>query len=91
MIDLLIFYLHTVAVVYAFSKGWQEEGMVEGVLSVGFIAIIFSTGWAISSLAFSYLISQQGIAVWLNRDTIALLTLTIVELVFYSYYLRKDD
>jgi len=91
MIDLLVFYLHTVAIVYAFSKGWQEEGLVEGVLSVGFIVIIFSTGWAISSLVFSFLISQEGIAVWLNRDTIALLVLTIVEIVFYSYYVRNED
>ncbi len=91
MIDLLVFYLHTVACVYAFTKYWQEDGFKEGIISVGFIAIIFSTGWAISTLLLSFIISQQGFAVWLNRDTMSLVFLTIAEGIFYYFYLQNDD
>ena len=90
MIDLLVFYLHTIACVYAFTKFWQEEGFVGGVLSVGFIAIIFSTGWAISTLLLSYIFPQEGFAAWLNRDTLSLVVLTIGESIFYFYYLQRE-
>ena len=91
MIDLIVFYLHTMGGVYAFTKYWQEEGVVGGILALGFFAIIFSAGWAISALIFSFIISADGFAIWLNRDTLSLLFLTVAEIFFYIFYLNEDD
>ncbi|MEK7263470.1 MAG: hypothetical protein AAB071_03050 [Bacteroidota bacterium] len=90
MIDLLVFYIHTVAIVYAFTKSWQEDGVREGILSVGFVLIIFSIGWAISTLLISYIVPTEGFAKWFNKDTMALTILTVGEGIFYYYYLKKE-
>ncbi|MBS4027920.1 MAG: hypothetical protein KGZ58_04700 [Ignavibacteriales bacterium] len=89
MIDLLVFYLHTIACVYGFTKYWQEDGVIGGLLSVGFIAIIFSIGWAISAFLISYILPPQGFAIWLNRDTISLALVTLGESIFYYQYLKE--
>ncbi len=89
MIPLIVFYLHTVAAVWAFTKRWQEEGLKEGVLAVAFMGIIFSVGWTLTTLVLQALISPEGFGTGLDRDSLALLLLTIGEGIFYYFYLRK--
>ena len=50
MVTLFVFYIHTVAAVYAFTDQCQEEGVGAGTLAVAFMGIVFSVGWSISSL-----------------------------------------
>ena len=49
VITLFIFYLHAVAAATLFTTSWQEEGLKGGLVSVGFLALIFSAGWPMAT------------------------------------------
>lgn len=89
MIAAFIFVLHVIAAIYAFYSRWQKEGLSEGLLAVGFIALIFAVGWTISTMIVKLFFEPEGLAEWLDRDTIALAFLTIAELFFYYFLLRE--
>ena len=83
MITLLVFYVHTIAAVTFYTKRWQETNWKEGALAVGFLLLIFSVGWTMSTFIVSLLIAEKGFGPWLDRDTLSLLLLTVMESVFY--------
>lgn len=89
MIPLLVFYVHIVALAAVFTKRWQEDGVVEGILGVFFMALIFFVGWAISSFIMKLFMSQEGLGTFFDRDAASLLLLTIAEAVFYYFYFRE--
>ena len=89
MLTLFIFYLHTVAAAALFTKRWQEGGVGEGVMAVGFLALIFSVGWSLSTFALKLLIDEKGFGIWLDRDTLSLLLLTVMEAVFYYFQMKR--
>ncbi|CAN5671838.1 hypothetical protein BH10BAC5_BH10BAC5_14780 [soil metagenome] len=60
MIAVVLFYLHTIFAVYAFCKSYQDEGILQAFLNVGFIVILFSVGWTISDLLTGLIISENG-------------------------------
>jgi hypothetical protein len=91
MIPLLIFYVHIVGITAAFTSEYQKEGLSAGFLSVGFFVLIFSVGWSISSFMLKYLIDAPGFGLWLNRDTLALVILTVCEGFFYFFYFKESD
>lgn len=88
MVTLFVFYIHTIAAVYAFTDQYQEEGVAAGTLAVAFMTIIFSIGWSISTFVLKYLMTEKGFGVYLNRDAMSLALLTIGEAVFYYFYLK---
>src|SRR5512138_3637300 len=90
MIDLLIFYLHTVAAAAVFTKRYQEEGLGEGFLALAFFALIFFVGWGMASFLVKLLMGPEGWGTAFNRDTAGLTLLTIAEGVFYYLYFRPD-
>ncbi|MEO8166990.1 MAG: hypothetical protein ABI623_01995 [bacterium] len=90
MIPLLVFYLHTVAVVAIFTRRYQAEGIGEGFLAVFFIALIFFVGWAMASFVMKLVMPAEGFAVWFDRDAASLLLLTLAESVLYYYYFKDD-
>lgn len=89
MITLLIFYLHVVAAVILYTKRWQETDWKEGLLAVGFLFIIFSVGWSISTFIMKLLVSEKGFAVWLDRDALSLLLLAVMESSFFSIQMKR--
>ncbi len=90
MITLFIFYMHAVAAVAIFTKRWQDADWKEGVLGVVFLALVFSVGWSIATFFVRLAISEKGFAVWLDRDTLSLVLLVVMEVVFfYLQILRK--
>ena len=89
MITLFIFYLHTVAAVTIFTKRWQEAGWGDGLLAVGFLVLIFAVGWSMATFIMKFLIDEKGFGFWLDRDTLALVLLTVMEAMFYSVQLRR--
>ncbi len=89
MIPLLVFYLHTVAAVWAYTKRWREQGVKEGILAVAFMALIFSVGWSMSTLLLKAVVGPSGLGPGLDRDALSLLLLTLGEGVFYYLYLKK--
>jgi len=89
VITLLIFYLHVVAAVILYTKRWQETDWKEGLLAVGFLFIIFSVGWSISTFIMKLLVSEKGFAVWLDRDALSLLLLAVMESSFFSIQMKR--
>jgi uncharacterized membrane protein YhdT len=88
MAPLLVFYIHTIAAVTAFTHQYREEGFGAGVLAVGFLAIIFSVGWSITTFFLKMLIDEKGFGIWFNRDAMSLTLLTFGEAIFYYLFLR---
>ena len=89
MITLLVFYVHTIAAVNAFTKRWQESSWGEGLLAVGFIILIFSVGWSIAAFILGLVIEKKGFGIWLDRDAMSLLLLTAMEAAFYYGQVKK--
>ena len=89
MITLFIFYAHVIAAAALFTKRWQEGDWKEGLLAVGFLALIFSVGWSISTFLLKAFIDEKGFGVWLDRDTLSLLLLLIMESIFFYLQLRR--
>ena len=89
MIALLIFYIHLVAGVYAFARGYFEHKLVDGFMSLAFFGVIFSVGWTMAGFIVRFLIPEDGFAPWLDPDTISLLIVTTLEAVLYSVYFHS--
>ena len=86
MIDIFIFLLHAVVAVWVFMKRRQEEGTKEGFLAVGFMALMFTVFWTISSFLLQFVVPPEGLGLLLDRDTLSLVLLTIFEVVFYYVF-----
>lgn len=92
MIAIIIFYIHIVGAVYAFSKGYVEHKLVDGFMSLGFVAIIFSVGWTMAGFIVRFFFPEKGFGPWLDNDTISLMLVTIFEAVLYiSYFVKMRD
>ena len=83
MIPLIVFYVHTVAAATVFTKRWQETGWGEGILAVGFVALVFSIGWSITTVIARAVMDPPGFGKWFDRDAFALALLLAVEALFY--------
>lgn len=90
MVTLFVFYIHVVAAAGIFTKRWQESGLKEGFLSVGFLILIFSVGWSISTFILKLFIDEKGFGVWLDRDALSLLLLVMMEFLFFYIQLKKS-
>ncbi|HZY09530.1 MAG TPA: hypothetical protein VFF29_00095 [Bacteroidota bacterium] len=72
-----------------YTKRWQEDDWKEGLLGVGFLFVIFSVGWSIATVIMKLVINEKGFGEWLNRDTLSLMLLTVMEGVFFYVQLKK--
>jgi hypothetical protein len=86
VITLFIFYFHAVAAATLFTTSWQEEGLKGGMVSVGFLALIFSAGWPMATILLKLFVPQAGVAPWLDRDALSLVLLTALEVTGYYLY-----
>lgn len=89
MITLFIFYIHTIVAVTAFTRRWQEEGVWEGILAVGFVALIFAVGWSMTTVVVQLFMEKEGFGVWFDRDTAALTLLTLLEGWVYYVLVKR--
>ena len=106
MVAAFIFLLHFVLVVFAFFK-YKKEGIGEGFLAIAFVGIIFAVGWTIGSILTNLLFAPDWFIKWywqpldswvwrnvrkeISRDTISLLILTTIEIVFYYFYILTES
>lgn len=90
MISGLIFALHILFILFIFTKKWQEENLTNALLNVSLIIILFTVGWAISGMILKIFIEPEGFSIELNRNTLSLILVTIVEYIFYRNYYKDD-
>jgi len=91
MIPVIIFFLHTLLLVYIFSKNYIEEGMLSAFLSILFVIIIFSVGWTFSEFVLGFFMGIEGFGLLFPRAAFSLGLLTILETVFYKFYYNKKS
>jgi len=89
VVTLFVFYLHTVAAVTLFTKRWQDAHTGEGFLAVGFLALVFSVGWSVSTFILKLFMDEKGFGLWLDRDALSLLLLTAGELSLFYFQTRR--
>ncbi|MDT8324691.1 MAG: hypothetical protein RRA94_11295 [Bacteroidota bacterium] len=90
MIAIIIFYIHIIGAVYAFSKGYVEHKLVDAFMSLAFVAIIFSVGWTMAGFIVRFFFPEKGFGTWLDNDTISLILVTLFETVLYVTYFVKQ-
>ena len=90
MIDLLIYHLHLVGIVYAFTTRWQMEGVRSGMLAVLLIGLAFTILWALMGPIARLLMQAPAEPGDLfTSDTLSLLLTLLAELpLFILFFLR---
>ena len=90
MIDLLIYHLHLVGVVYAFTKRWQMEGLKSGLLAVVLIGLAFTILWALMGpIARLLMPGTPEAGDVFTSDTLSLVLTLAAELpLFILFFLR---
>ena len=90
MIEILIFHLHIVGALYAFTKNWQRSNIKEATLAVIIIGLIFTIGWAITSPIANLLMPYSWETIYFTRDSLSLTILFIPEVIFFYHFFVKD-
>ncbi|HOK15073.1 MAG TPA: hypothetical protein PLU67_08355 [Candidatus Kapabacteria bacterium] len=90
MIEIFIFQLHIIAVVYIFVKNWQNRTLRDAFLGLGVFLLVFSIGWALTG-SLSYAIYPDAWKTpYFNHDTLSLVLLSIFESFFFYHFFFKD-
>jgi hypothetical protein len=89
MVTLFVFYIHTVAAATAFTRRWQDEGLVAGILGAAFVVLIFGVGWSVATVPVRWFMEPQGFGHWFDRDAFALALWTVIEGAFYITVTRR--
>ena len=89
MIEVLIFYIHVIFLVYIFVKTFVEEKFSSALLSSIFVIIIFSVGWTFSAFLIALMIPPEGLTRILTRAAFSLALLTLLEVIFYRFYFAR--
>lgn len=90
MIELLIFHLHIVAALYAFTKNWQKDSIKSGILSVLLIGLMFAIGWALTGTIARLIMPEELNTIYFTQDSLSLVLLLIPEYFFFKVYFLKD-
>jgi len=90
MINAIIFSCHYIFALIIFTKKWQDEKLSTAFINIMLVGILFSVGWTIATTVATQIpkefIESKKYENFYNRDTIALLLLTIAEFLFYKMY-----
>ncbi|HGJ65368.1 TPA: hypothetical protein ENS27_08270 [bacterium] len=65
--------------------------MKEGFLGVLFLVLIFSVGWSISTFIMKIFVDEKGFGIWLDRDALSLVLLTVLEFLFFLFQVRRKE
>jgi hypothetical protein len=106
MVPAFIFILHFILILYAFLK-YKKESVGEGLLAITFVGIIFAVSWTIATILTNLLFAIDWFEKWywqnlnswvllrirkeFSRDTISLLILTSIEIVFYYFFFLSGE
>ncbi len=90
MIEILIFHLHIVGALYAFTKNWQRHSVKDGVMGVLIIGLIFTIGWALTGSIANAIMPSTVKSIYFTKDTLSLVLLFIPECFFFYYFFVND-
>ncbi len=90
MIELLIFHLHILAALYAFTKNWQNRRFRDGILAVLVIGLLFAIGWAMTGTLAYLIMPDAWRSAYFTQDTLSLVLLVIPESFFFYFFILKD-
>ncbi len=90
MIIAVIFFGHLFFILIIFTKKWQEENFISGLLNVGLIGLLFAVGWSITGIIAKNLMEPEGFGIYFDRDTFSLALLSIAEFFFYRMYYKEE-
>jgi uncharacterized membrane protein YhdT len=92
MIEVIIFHLHILVALYAFTRRWQEANIKEGFLALGLIGLVFTIGWAVTGGVAKFVTPKGGFTTWFTADTLSLVLLVIPEIfLFRLFFMRKPS
>jgi hypothetical protein len=92
MLDLLIYHLHIVGALYAFTKRWQEEGIKGGLLALAICALAFTILWSLTGPVARMIMPQTAAPdAWFTTDTLSLCLLMIPEGLFFWFFFYKGS
>jgi hypothetical protein len=91
MIEILIFHLHFLAGLFAFTKYWQNSGIKEAVLATSVVALVFVVGWSIAGTIATLIYPETLTSIYFNKDTFGLILLIIPESIFFYLFFIKSE
>ncbi|GBD89797.1 hypothetical protein BMS3Abin04_00509 [bacterium BMS3Abin04] len=91
MIAAFIFLAHIVFLTTIFIKKWKRESLTSGFLNAILIIILFTIGWSLSAMVVKLIFPLQGLSKEFNLDTLALISVSLGEIVFYKFYYKSKD
>ncbi|MBL7999696.1 MAG: hypothetical protein JNL32_13810 [Candidatus Kapabacteria bacterium] len=91
MIELILLHCHIVAILYIFTKRWQEAGAKEGILGVALMGLMFVIGWSVTSPLAGFIMPDAWRTQWFTQDTLSLLLLLIPEVIFFAIFFMRGE
>lgn len=91
MIEVLIFYMHVVGALYAFTKNWQNRSIKDGINAVLIIGLFFSIGWALTGTIARFIYPDAWDTIYFTSDTLSLVILFVPETIFFYIFFVKDE
>jgi hypothetical protein len=88
MIFVIIFIVHFSFALIIFIKKFKSDGLSTAGINLVLIVILFGVGWTVTGFISKLLMDQEGFGTEFNRDAFSLSLLTLIEIVFYSYYYK---
>ncbi|MFZ1320087.1 MAG: hypothetical protein WAT71_00890 [Ignavibacteria bacterium] len=77
MIIAVIYFIHVIFAVYAFSKSYQNDGLLQAFLNLGFIITLFAVSLTVCELIVGFFISDTGYNMNLPVNSVLLFFLKI--------------
>ena len=91
MIELLIFHLHLLVGLYAFTRYWQNHSLRDGFLALGVVFLVFVIGWSIMGTIADIIYIDAFENDYFTKDTLGLTLLVIPEsFFFYHFFIKKS-
>jgi len=89
MIDILIYHLHLIAILFTFSKYWKLEGIKSAIMSVLLALLVFLICWTMSATLSYYIFPQEWTTIYFSSNTLSLLLILLPEYMYYKYFVFK--
>lgn len=91
MIELMIYHLHLMGVLYAAVSRWQREGMKGALLAIGICGLVFVIGWSLTgAIARMLMPGPFAPGALVTSDTLSLLILLVPEVAFFWMFFVRE-